>query len=123
MKNIVETTLRLNLDKEADSKAWELLQNRDKNRYKSYSSTVVIALNDYFDRQKKLAFDPYLETREKEDAFLKSVMTTIENGLEKASTFVSLGSLLQGLVKSQEKAAPTNSDDEADTALDFANSF
>lgn len=122
-KNIVETTLRFNLDKEADLKAWELLQNRDKSRYKSYSSTVIVAINEYFERQGKLALDPYLETREKEDAFLNSVMKTIENSLERVSTSVSLGSLLHGLVKPQETLMLQNTADEADTALDFADSF
>jgi hypothetical protein len=43
----------------------------DRKRYKSYSRAVVAAVNDYFDRHERLAVDPYLETREKEDAFLR----------------------------------------------------
>ena len=70
---IVNTNLRLNLKREEDRQAWEHLQNRDKHQYPSYSKTVVIALNDYFRRQEQLAEDPYLETREREDAFCRKL--------------------------------------------------
>ena len=66
----VNTNIRLNLANEDDRRAWVYLQNLDRKRYKSYSRAVVAALNDYFGRQEQLADDPYLETREKEDAFL-----------------------------------------------------
>ena len=82
--NIVTTNLRLNLDNAEDRRAWERLQGMDRTRYKSYSRAVVAALNDFFDRQEQLANDPYLETREKEDAFLKRVLDTVERGLRSA---------------------------------------
>ena len=66
--NIVTTNLRLNLDNAEDRRAWERLRRMDRTRYKSYSRTVVAALNEFFDRQERLANDPYLETREKEEA-------------------------------------------------------
>ena len=40
-------------------------------KYKSYTRAVVVALNDYFSREYRKKADPYLETREKEDAFLE----------------------------------------------------
>ncbi len=70
MKQIYTTTLRLNLENEADRRAWEHLQSLDRREYRSVSKAVVSAVNAYFDRSKQLADDPYLETREKEDAFL-----------------------------------------------------
>ena len=79
--NIVTTNLRLNLDNAEDRRAWERLRSMDRTRYKSYSRAVVAALNDFFDRQERLANDPYLETREKEDAFLRKVLDTVERGL------------------------------------------
>ena len=82
--NIVNTNLRLNLDNAEDRQAWERLQAMDKTRYKSYSRAVVAALNDFFDRQERMANDPYLETREKEDAFLQRVLDTVERGLRSA---------------------------------------
>ncbi|MDE7245782.1 MAG: hypothetical protein K2O18_17655, partial [Oscillospiraceae bacterium] len=65
---IVSTNIRFNLSKEADRTAWEHLQQRDKQQLRSYSRAVIVAVNDYFDRRGRLDADPYLETREKEDA-------------------------------------------------------
>ena len=80
-RKIINTNIRLNLENEDDRRAWKYLQEMDRTRFKSYSRAVVAALNDFFDRQERLANDPYLETREKEDAFLKRVLDTVERGL------------------------------------------
>ena len=71
MKQIYTTTLRLNLADEDDRRAFDYLQRMDKKQYRSYSRAIVAAVNDHFERQERLAADPYLETREKEDAFLR----------------------------------------------------
>lgn len=122
MSTIKETTLRLDLEKEADRRAWEYLQNRDREKYKSYSKTVVIAVNEYFERQERLQNDPYLETREKEDAFLRAVTDTIRSTL---SGYAAIGGLLQLLQQSAPQAPPpaANSEEDISTALDFAGSF
>ena len=122
MSDIKETTLRLDLEREADRRAWEYLQNRDKNKYKSYSKTVVIAINEYFERQERLRNDPYLETREKEDAFLREVMNTIRSTL---SGYSAIGGLLQLLQQSAPQAPPpaANTEEDISAALDFAGSF
>ena len=65
MKQIYTTTLRLNLADEDDRRAYEHLQQMDKKQYRSYSKAIVTAINDHFERQARLASDPYLETREK----------------------------------------------------------
>ena len=122
MSTIKETTLRLDIEKEADRKAWEYLQNRDKNKYKSYSRTVIIAINEYFERQERLQNDPYLETREKEEAFLREVMNTIRSTL---SGYSAIGGLLQLLQQSAPQAPPpaANTEEDISAALDFAGSF
>ncbi len=122
MSDIKETTLRLDLEREADRRAWEYLQNRDKNKYKSYSKTVVIAINEYFERQERLQNDPYLETREKEDDFLRAVTDTIRSTL---SGYSAIGGLLQLLQQSAPQAPPpaANTEEDISTALDFAGSF
>ena len=74
-------TVRLNLEDADDRRAWERLQKLDRTLYKSYARAIVVALNDFFDRQERMANDPYLETREKEDAFLRKVLDTVERGL------------------------------------------
>ena len=123
MSNIKETTLRLDLDKEADRKAWEYLQSRDREKYRSYSKTVVIAVNEYFDRLERLKNDPYLETREKEDAFLRSVKETIRNALSGYSVMGGLLQFLQQSVPSASPPAAANTEEDISAALDFAGSF
>lgn len=81
MKQIYTTTLRLNLADEDDRRAYNYLQQMDKKEYRSYSKAVVAAINDHFERKQRLASDPYLETREKEDAFLQRVMEVIGQSL------------------------------------------
>ena len=74
-RTIINTNIRLNLNRPEDRRAWEYLQCLDRKKYKSYSRAVVAAINDHFSREERLAADPYLETREKEDAFLEKVLT------------------------------------------------
>lgn len=126
MKNrrIVNTNIRLDMTKDADRHAYERLATMDRKKYKSYSKLVVIAINEYFDRQERLADDPYLETRAKEDAFLDRVIVTIR---EAAQGVLSLG-LLSGIVQAaqgvqQHLATDHQTEDSADDALEFADSF
>ena len=128
MRKIVNTNIRFNLENEADRKAWERLRNMDRRKYKSYTKAVVAALNDYFDRQERLDADAYLETREKEDAFLKRILDTIEQGLKVSSANNAVGNLLQLLAVNTPKETiahePNAADDvDMDAALDFAESF
>jgi hypothetical protein len=72
-KEIVSTNLRLNLAKEADRLAWDYLQKLGSKANKSYTQIIITAVIEYYDRQERLLTDSYLETREKEDAFLQHV--------------------------------------------------
>ncbi len=56
----------------------------DRKQFKSYTRAVVAALNDFFSRQEKRQADPYLETREKEDRFLRQVLDTISEGVRQS---------------------------------------
>ena len=71
--------------------------------------------------------DAYLETREKEDAFLDKVLTTIEQGLKASSSNNAVTNLLQLFNGAQMKTdlsdTESNNDEYAATALDFADSF
>ena len=124
MRNIYTTTLRLNLNDPEERRAWEHLRQMDKKKYRSYSKAIVTAVNDYFDRQERLEADPYLETREKEDAYLERVLTTIREGLQASPATMAAG-LVQLLQSAQPVAdEPKESDnDSLDVALDFADSF
>ena len=121
-RQTVNTNIRLNLAREDDRRAWAYLQRMDRAKYKSYSRAVVAALNDFFLRQERLADDPYLETREKEDAFLLRVQEAIERGLQNAnqvSAFqpVQRNASVQPLIRENAYAA----DEDLDTAMDFIN--
>ena len=118
MKRIFTTTLRLDMTDEEDRRAWSHLQQMDKKQYRSYSKAIVTAINDHFERQARLENDPYLETREKEDAFLRRVTEAIEQGLR----FAPVGMLTFTPPAAVE--APSVEDDEnISAALDFADSF
>ncbi len=128
-RRIVSTNIRFNLEKEADRTAWEYLQHRDKKQYRSYSRAVIAAVNDYFERRGRLASDPYLETREKEDAFLLRVLETIRAGFNQATPVSTADTLLRFLQGVQPQAAPAgeviqeDQQEADDTALDFVDSF
>ena len=81
MKQIVNTNIRLDLSRDDDRQAYEYLRSMDRKKYKSYTRAVVAALNDFFSRQEKMQADPFLETREKEDCFLRQVLDTIRDGI------------------------------------------
>lgn len=68
--------------------------------------------------------DPYLETRAKEDAFLKQVWDAIEQGMKNAAP-LNLLSLLQGSIQSNEpqETVSETSAEEMDAAMDFIDSF
>lgn len=125
MRKTINTNIRLNLENEADRKAWEHLQGMDRKIYKSYSKAVVIALNEFFDRQNRLAVDPYLETREKEDIFLQKILDTIKQGLTDSAPSINLSSFLQVLSANQGQQTEVipNTEADDDAALDFADSF
>ena len=118
MKRIYTTTLRLNLSDEDDRRAYEHLQRMDKKQYRSYSKAIVTAINDHFERQALLASDPYLETREKEDAFLRRVTEAIEQGLR----FAAVG-MLPFTPSAAVEAPSAEHDENISAALDFADSF
>ena len=118
MKQIYTTTLRLNLADEDDRRAYEHLQRMNKKQYRSYSKAIVTAVNDHFERQARLESDPYLETREKEDAFLRRVTEAIEQGLRYAPV-----GMLPFTPPAVETPPSAEDDENISAALDFVDSF
>ena len=137
----------MNLCDEQDRQAWEYLQTMDRKKYKSYTRAVVVALNDYFSREYRNEADPYLETREKEDAFLERVETAIREGVKESVPMAMAKNLVEMLTpfvkesvgesnltngtltveKTDGEITENNLDWEKeadmDAALDFADSF
>ena len=137
----------MNLCDEQDRQAWEYLQMMDREKYKSYTRAVVVALNDHFSREYRNEADPYLETREKEDAFLERVETAIWDGVKESVPMAMAKNLVEMLTpfvkesvgesnltngtltveKTDGEITENNLDWEKeadmDAALDFADSF
>lgn len=123
-RTTINTNIRLNLNRPDDRQAWEYLQKLDRKKYKSYSRAIVAAINDFFSRQERLANDPYLETREKEDAFLQRVLDTIRDGLRSSDIgLAGLSALLQAIQQPAQPAGKSMSEEDLDVAMDFINSL
>ena len=114
MNRVYTTTLRFSLDKPDDRAALEYLQGVGKKEYKSLNRAVIAAVNDHFLRKARLAADPYLETREKEDAFLRRVQETIEQSLRAVPAAASTAPPMP---------PASDSEDDFETAMDFINSL
>ena len=119
MSRLFKTTLRVRLDTPEGRKAWGYLVSRDKSKYRSYSDAIIAALNGYFDREQQLADDPYLETREKEDAFLQRILETVERCAQ-ANPLSGLAVLLQNAQPAPDTKAIG---DDLDAAMDFMDSL
>ena len=129
-RKIISTNIRFNLAKPEDREAWDHLQRLDRNKYKSYTRAVVTALNAYFRREEAIAAEPYLETREKEDAFLERVIAAVQQGFQTAAPSLLLGSLMNlaqsgnlPTAPAQRSSVDEEPDELVDDALDFADSF
>ena len=128
-ENVCTVTLRFHTDRSEDRAALAFLRGAGKSEYKSYTKAVVAAVNDHFSRRERLAADPYLETREKEDAFLRRIEETIERGL-KENPLASLGALASLLQNTQQAPAPPSAeapkdedDEQMKLAMDFIDSL
>ncbi|MBP3856082.1 MAG: adenylate cyclase [Ruminiclostridium sp.] len=128
MPTIRATSLRLNLDKPEHRQAWEYLQALDNTEFKSYTSAIVTAVNDYFGRYFRRKDDPYLETREREEKFVAEIVAAVERSAEKALPAF-LAACIAKILKSNgnfsvpaQNSAPAEkveNDDISDVDLDF----
>ena len=68
-----------NLKDEESARAWEILHSEEvKQEFKSQNKFIIKAIIDYFERQMVLKEDSYLETREKEDAFIERIVNEVQ---------------------------------------------
>ena len=121
-RRTINTNIRLNLANEDDRRAWEYLQTMDRKKFRSYSRAVVAALNDFFSRKERLAADPFLETRERQEAFLSEVKDAVLDCLrEQQSGLAGFAALLRGIQSAAKPAETENSmsDEAYDAAMDF----
>lgn len=67
-----------NTNSESAMQAWSLLHSDEvKNGFKSQNEFIICAINDYYERYVQKKDDPYLETREKEDAFVERIVSQV----------------------------------------------
>lgn len=76
--NIHNRNVRFYEEKEADSRAWEILHSEAVRTFSSQNEFIILAVNDFYDRHLAISDDPYLETREKEDAFADRIVEKVE---------------------------------------------
>lgn len=118
-ENIRSTNLRFNLDKDVQNRTWQYLQTMDKKKFKSYSQIIAISLVDYFERYYKEQNDPYLETREREERFVKQIVTAVKNTMDKTLP-VYLAGCMAGIAQSTpQTAVPASDPEDADLDWDF----
>ena len=131
--NSYSVAVSFDLDRAEDRAALTWLSQCRRDGFKTYSAAVVAAVNEYRDRQERLDADPYLETREKEDAFLRRVLDTIRQGMEESAAG-NLGGLFRflkacqtsgGAVEGNENRNQSNTEDpeSISMALDFADAL
>lgn len=71
--------IRFSMGDDAAVQAWERLHSAEVEKdFKSKNAFVVAAINDYYERHLAEQNDPYLESREKEDAFTDRIVEAVE---------------------------------------------
>ena len=83
-EHIFATTLRIDTATPEGKQAVSCLKNRDRKEFPSYSALITEAINAYFARRRALQDDPYLETRQKEDAFLREISEKVDQAIRQA---------------------------------------
>ncbi len=77
-QEIRNRNVRFYVEKELDSRAWEILHSEEIKVYGSQNDFIIQAINDFYERHLKKKQDSYLETREKEDAFVERIVKAAE---------------------------------------------
>ncbi len=79
MSNIKTTNIRFDMDNEMHRKALQLLHDRDKNRFSSYSQTVIQALIELLSEETSVSV-----SNNESSITLSDISKTVERAAEKA---------------------------------------
>ena len=129
MSEIKKVTVRFRMDQEQDRRAYVFLMNEGKVDHRSISRAVVAAVVGFFSRQEQIRNDPYLETREKENAFLTKIEETVRNSIQSSALgYLSLMAQnnktgIGSIDKADSTENKADEDADLDAALDFVNSL
>lgn len=79
IKKIWNKNVRFNTNNDDAIQAWDILHSDEVGKgFKSQNDFIICAINDYYERHLDKKNDPYLETREKEDAFADRIVEKVE---------------------------------------------
>lgn len=125
MSEIKKMTVRFRMDQEQDRRAYAFLMSEGKNVHRSISRAVIAAVDGFFSRREQAGDDPYLETQEKENAFLTRIEQTVRDSIQSSAlgylALIAQNNLIgvasAGNADSTENRA--NEDADLDAALDF----
>ena len=73
MKDTEQKTVRFYANNPKHKEAWEYLHQLDKDICSSQQDFIVDAINSYYHKMADLKDDPYMETREREEEFIKRI--------------------------------------------------
>lgn len=73
MKDTEQKTVRFYANNPKHKEAWEYLHQLDKDICSSQQEFIIDAINSYYHKMADLKDDPYLETREREEEFIKRI--------------------------------------------------
>ena len=78
-EKIWNKNVRFNTNNDVAIQAWDILHSDEVEKdFKSQNEFIICAINDYYERHISKKNDPYLETREKEDAFADRIVEKVE---------------------------------------------
>ena len=110
--NIHNRNVRFYEEKEADRRAWEILHSEEVKAFPSQNDFIIQAVNDFYDRHLAISDDPYLETREKEDAFADRIVEKVEQ-----KVLGNLSQLIGIYLLQQQNILATGNDARAENCL------
>ena len=78
-EKIWNKNVRFNTNNDVAIQAWDILHSDEVEQdFKSQNEFIICAINDYYERHISKKNDPYLETREKEEAFVDRIVEKVE---------------------------------------------
>ena len=77
MKDLEQKTVRFYAGNPKHREAWAYLHQLDKEMCSSQQEFIIDAINSYYHKLGDLKDDPYLETREREEEFIKRITKSV----------------------------------------------
>lgn len=118
-RNIRNTNLRFNLNKDLHRKAWDYLRTMDKQEFKSYSHAVALALVKFFDHYYLTSEDSDPKPKELEEHFVEQIVKSVENSLLQTLPVFLAGYMVNFPQKGQETNTHFSQESAVQTDIDW----